>query len=103
MTKEYKKMSEEEIEIMVERWKAEKKPSKIAASFLKVSDLQHFHLKHFKGAHYLWKPMNGDIWAGMLMDDSIDYVHLVLASKDVVMFLLDNDKLVQQLSDNEKK
>lgn len=93
MTKKYKKMSDEEIELMVERWKVEKKPSKIVASFLKLSDLQDIHLKHFKGAPYVWKPMNGDIWAGMLLDDSIDYIHLVLASKEVVMFLLDNKNL----------
>lgn len=95
-------MSDEEIELMVERWKVEKKPSKIVSSFLKVSDLQDIHLKHFKGASYVWKPMNGDIWAGMLLDDSIDYIHLVLASKEVVMFLLNNNKLVQQLNYNKK-
>jgi hypothetical protein len=75
-------------EAMVKKWKEEKKPSRIAASFTKVEDLQEIHLNHFKGAEYIWKPMQGDVWGGMLMDDELDYIHLVLATTPVVEFLL---------------
>ena len=77
-----------DLEEMVQKWKDTNKPSKIAASFTKIEDLQEIHLKHFKNAPYLWKPMRGEIWAGMLMDDSLDYIHLVLATTPVVEFLL---------------
>lgn len=77
-----------EFEEMAEKWVREKKPSKIAASFTKVEDLREIHLKHFRGAPYIWKPMQGGIWGGMLMDDSIPYVHLVLCTTPVVEFIL---------------
>ena len=77
-----------EFEEMAERWKTTKKPSKIAGSFSKVEDLQEKHIKHFRGAPYIWKPMQGNVWGGLLMDDSLDYIHLVLCTTPVVEFIL---------------
>lgn len=75
-------------EVMAQKWKDTNKPSQIAASFTKIEDLKEIHLKHFKNAPYMWKPLQGGIWGGMLMDDDIPYIHLVLATTPVVEFLL---------------
>lgn len=81
-------------ETMVKRWTEQKKPSKIAGTFNKVDDLQEIHLKHFKSAPYIWKPLGGgNLWGGMLMDDNIDYIHLVIASQEVVEFLSSKEKV----------
>jgi hypothetical protein len=86
-------MTQREVDEFTARMKACGKPSKIAASFSKVTDLEEHHIRHFKTASYFWKPMNGGIWGGMLVDESLDYIHLVLASEDVVKVLLDNKEL----------
>ena len=75
------------------RLQASGKKSKIAESFNNISDLQLHHLKHFRHAPYVWKPINGTIWGGMLIDESIDYIHLVLASLEVVQFLINLDRV----------
>jgi hypothetical protein len=81
-------------EAMAKKWTEQKKPSKIAGSFSKLSDLQEIHLNHFKNAPYLWKPLSGGtVWGGMLMDDNLDYIHLVLASQEVVEYLIDKEKV----------
>jgi hypothetical protein len=84
------KLTVDEIETMTDQWMAKKKKSKVAASFNNVGDLQEVHLKHFKSAPYMWKPMNGTIWAGMLLDDTIDYIHLVLVSENVMKYILEH-------------
>lgn len=43
------------LEERFQRWKDEKKPSKIAASFQKIEDLKEEHIEHFKKYDYLWK------------------------------------------------
>jgi hypothetical protein len=86
-------MSNEDVDTFTTRIKASGKPSKIAASFNKISDLQLEHLKHFVAAPYFWKPMQGNIWGGMLADEKIDYIHLVLASEEVVNVLLNKNKI----------
>lgn len=94
-------MSVEAVDTFTTRIKASNKPSKIAASFNKISDLQLHHLKHFRNAPYFWKPMHGNIWGGMLADETIEYIHLVLASEEVVNFLLDKaqiDILIEKLN-----
>jgi hypothetical protein len=78
----------EEYDAMAKKWKEENKPSKIAGSFSRIEDLTETHLKHFKNAPYVWKPVNGTIWGGMLMDDKLDYIHLVLATREVVEYIL---------------
>lgn len=76
------------LEEQLKKWTDEKKPSKIAASFQKIEDLQEIHIKHFRYAEYLWKPMQGGIWGGCLMDDKLNYIHLVLATTPVVEHIL---------------
>ena len=87
-----------DVDTFVTRIKASNKPSKIAASFDKIGDLTIEHLKHFRSAPYFWKPMQGNIWGGMLVDENINYIHLVLASKDVVDYLLDKSKIEKLIS-----
>ena len=81
-------MTDTEVETLMAKWKETKKPSKIAGSFNKVSDLEEKHIEHFRGNTYLFKPMNGNIFGGMCMDDSLDYIHMVLLSEEVVNFIL---------------
>lgn len=71
------------------RLKNSKKPSQIAKSFSNISELNEQHLKHFAKAPYAWKPMQGNIFAGMLLDESLDYIHLVLATEDVLKYILE--------------
>lgn len=77
-----------EYEEMAAKWKQANKPSKIVGSFTDILQLNETHLKHFRNAPYIWKPMNGSIYAGMLMDDNLDYIHLVLVSKEVLEYVL---------------
>lgn len=76
------------LEERFQRWKDEKKPSKIAASFQKIEDLKEEHIEHFKKYDYLWKPMQGGIWGGIWLTDDIPYIHLVLATTPVVEYCL---------------
>ena len=85
--------SSEDFDAFAVRLQSSGKKSQIAESFNNINDLQLHHLKHFRHAPYVWKPINGTIWGGMLIDESIDYIHLVLASKDVVEFLINLDKV----------
>ena len=80
-------LSVKEIEDMTASWKG-KKPSRIAASFDNVFQLEDKHIIHFKSAPYLFKPMNGTLWGGMLLDDNSEYVHLVLMTEDVLKYIL---------------
>jgi hypothetical protein len=81
-------LSKEELESLTNRLKLSGKPSRIAGSFNSVLELDAEKLRHFKGAPYVWKQMNGKIYGGMLCDESLDYIHLVLASEEVVEYLL---------------
>lgn len=82
------KLTAPEFEEIVRRWQSEGKPSKIAASFTDISELQDMHINHFKGNPYVWKPIQGSIFAGMCMDDTIDYIHLVMATEPVLEYIL---------------
>ena len=95
-------MSSDDVETFTSRLKASNKPSRIAASFNKIEDLQLHHLKHFRAAPYFWKPMQGTIWGGLLADESIDYIHLVLASEEIVQVLVNADELNQLINKYEK-
>lgn len=81
------KLSVKEIEDMTASWKGNK-PSQIAASFGNILELKSHHINHFKSAPYLFKPMNGNLWGGMLLDTEIEYVHLVLMTEDVLEYIL---------------
>lgn len=81
-----------ELEALFKKWMDEKKPSKIAASFTKIEDLQPIHIKHFKEYEYAWKPLHGGIWGGIWITDKISYIHLVMATTPVVEYLLNLKK-----------
>lgn len=66
---------------------ATKKPSKIAGSFVEIEDLEEKHIKHFKNAPYLFKALSGNIYGGVLVDDSLEYIHLVLVSPKVLEYI----------------
>lgn len=76
------------LEVMFQKWKDEKKPSKLAASFTKISDLTPEHIEHFREYEYAWKPIQGGIW----LTDNIPYVHMVMATTEVVEYLLNLKK-----------
>lgn len=77
-----------ELESLLDSWVESGKKTKIVASFTDISQLTDEHKRHFTGAEYLWKPMNGDIFGGVLIDDNLDYVHLVLATGGVLTDIL---------------
>ena len=80
------------LEALFQKWKDEKKPSKLAASFTKIEDLQPIHIKHFKEYEYAWKPIQGGIWGGIWLTDTIDYIHIVMATTPVVEYILNLKK-----------
>lgn len=88
------------LEALFQKWKDTKKPSKLAASFTKIEDLQPIHIEHFKEYEYVWKPIQGGIWGGIWLNDNIDYVHIVMATTPVVEYILN---LKREDSPNKKK
>lgn len=80
------------LKALFKKWKDEKKPSKIAASFTKISDLTPEHIEHFREYEYAWKPMQGGIWGGIWLTDNISYVHIVMATTKVLEHLLNLKK-----------
>jgi len=85
-------LSVKEIEDMTNKWKTTKKTSPIAGSFTHIGDLQKHHIAHFRSAPYMFKPLSGNIYGGMLLDDKLDYVHLVLLSEKVLEYILNLKK-----------
>ena len=83
-------MSVKEIEDMTASWKVSgaKRASGLAASFSNILELEAHHLTHFKTAPYMFKPMSGSLWGGMLLDDKLDYIHLVMMTEDVLLYIL---------------
>lgn len=77
----------DEWEMLSKKWKLEKKLARVEASFNNILELEEKHLKHFKNAPYIWKPMQGKIYAGMLMDNSMNYIKLVLVSEEVLEYI----------------
>jgi len=97
-----------EFEEMTKKWKEENKPSKIAGTFTKISELTEEHIKHFRNAPYVWKNINGTLIAGMLMDDKLSYIHLVMVTEEVLTFILNlksltNDKSYVKMDCMEEK
>ena len=82
-------MPVKDIEEMTKAWSTTKKRAPIAGSFNHVADLQEHHIKHFRKAPYMFKPLSGNIFGGMLLDDSLEYVHLVLVTEEVLTYILD--------------
>ena len=75
--------------LILKKWSAEGKPGTIAGSFSKVSELTETHIKHFRSAKYLLKPLGGGtIWGAILMDDALPYIHQVLMTEEVVEYIL---------------
>lgn len=71
------------------------KPKMIVACINGPSDLSEQQLKHFRTAEYLWnaKPqVEGpykDKFMGLLLDESLNYVHIVFASQEGLNHLFD--------------
>jgi hypothetical protein len=83
-------LSVKEIEDMTRGWKTTKKVAAgIAGSFATVKDLEEKHINHFRTQPYLFKPASGTLFGGMCLDDSLDYVHIVIVSEEVLTFILD--------------
>lgn len=64
------------------------KRSQIDAAFLCVSDLEEQHVRHFKTAPYMFRPVAGKMFAGILMDEKMDYVRIVFLSEEVLEYIL---------------
>lgn len=80
--------SVEELDAFTKRLKATTKKSVIAGSFSTILDLNEEKLKHFKSAPYIWRPVNGNIYGGMLADETLDYIHIVMVSEEVLEYIL---------------
>ena len=73
------------------------KPGIIAGSFNDISVLTVEQLKHFNTAEYLWNlcPHNKDdqyknMHMGVLLDENLNYVHIVFGSIEFVNQISDN-------------
>ena len=81
----------EELKVCMDRLLASGKPVILAARFKTVNELEEKHIKHFKYAEYLWeiKEREPGLLFGILLDEELNYVHAVLASKEVLNFIFE--------------
>ena len=77
------------------------KPKVIAGSFNDITELTEQQIKHFKTAEYLWHlyPYNKEdkykgMHMGVLLDQSLNYVHIVFGSIDFINQINDGKKLI---------
>lgn len=89
----------QDLEIICNRLLASDKPKIIAAKFTKIEDITEEQERHFKSSNkfgkYLWQAqphMKDDEYKGMhlglLLDEHLNYVHLVFASSEVLGYIL---------------
>jgi hypothetical protein len=78
----------EEINNCLNRLLKSDKPKMIVADLDNENELTEQQIKHFKTAEYLWnltpQTIEGqykDKFMGVLLDESLNYVHIVFASK----------------------
>ena len=90
----------QELEAKCNRLLASDKPKMIAAKFTKIEEITEEQERHFKSANkfgkYLWQvqPHQKDdqykgMHLGVLLDENLNYVHLVFASTEVLGYILD--------------
>jgi len=77
------------------------KPMVIAGSFNDITELTEQQIKHFKTAEYLWHlhPHNKEdkykgMHMGVLLDESLNYVHMVFGSIHFVNQISDGKRLI---------
>jgi hypothetical protein len=77
------------------------KPMVITGSFNDITELTEQQIKHFKTAEYLWHlhPHNKEdkykgMHMGVLLDESLNYVHMVFGSIDFVNQISDGKRLI---------
>ena len=84
-------------EDVVQRLKQSTKPRIIAGKFENILDLRDEHLKHFgsNDIKYLWKMQLHDkddeykgMHMGLLLDETLNYIHMVFVSPDVLNYIL---------------
>jgi len=87
-------MKKEEIESCLDRLLKNSKPKIIAFSFKDKNDFSEEQIKHFKTAEYLWNthPHDKDdkykgMYMGVLLDDNLNYVHMVFATNEMVNYI----------------
>lgn len=90
----------QELEAKCNRLLASDKPKIIAASFNKIEDITEEQERHFRSANkfgkYLWQvqPHTKDdqykgMHLGVLLDEDLNYVHIVIVSSQVLGYILD--------------
>jgi hypothetical protein len=88
-----KEKTDKEIEACINRLLASKKPVMLVARFKTVNELEEKHIKHFKNAEYLWQVQElkeePGLHLGVLLDEELNYVHIVLASRAVLNYVFD--------------
>ena len=82
------RLSKEEVEALAAKLNASGKKGRIDGTFVKVEDLLEEHVQHFKNSPYMFRPMPGKMFGGMLLDESMNYVRIVLLSEDVLDYIL---------------
>ena len=92
-----------DIEECVERLLKADKPKMIAAVLDDENNLTEQQVKHFKTAEYLWnlipQTIEGpykDKFMGLLLDESLDYVHIVFATGKFLDYLFANKAINQE-------
>lgn len=90
----------QELEAKCSRLLASNKPKIIAGKFSKIEDITEEQERHFKSCNkfgkYLWQvqPHQKDdqykgMHMGLLLDEDLNYVHIVFASTEVLGYILD--------------
>lgn len=93
--------TKQEIEEALDRLLHSGKPCIIAGRFDDVSKLSEKEDKHFKTAEYLWNLKVHDkdddykgMHMGVLLDENLNYVHIVFGSIEFINQISDNKKLI---------
>lgn len=83
-----------EIEEIADRLLRADKPKLIVADLTNEKELTEQQVKHFQTAEYIWnlQPQTTDgqykgKFIGLLLDESLNYVHIVFASKNFLDYL----------------
>ena len=94
-------MTDTNIEHRVDTLLKSGKPMVIAGSFNDITELTEQQIRHFKTAEYLWHlhPHNKEdkykgMHMGVLLDENLNYVHMVFGSIDFVNQVSDGKRLL---------
>lgn len=81
-------MSPTDVEALADKLKLDGRKGVVAGTFTAISDLTSEHIAHFKSTPYLFRPLPGTLYGGMVVDETAPYIHIVLMNEEVLDYIL---------------